>query len=71
MTQKEFFKKCNTDHLLSMRYSKSCQYPKNVGDLPDYKDGCYTIDKELLYQELSERPHRIRAKHRRKKNSKK
>lgn len=67
MTQKEFFKKCNTDHLLSMRYQVSCDYPQKEGDKPDYQsDGMYDINREWLYEELATRPHRVRAKERRK-----
>lgn len=67
MTQKEFFKKCNTDHLLSMRYQLSCHYPINEGDKYDYSnDMMWDIDKKLLYSELARRPHRVRAKNRRK-----
>lgn len=68
MTQKEFFKKCNTDHLLSMRYKVSCYYPQKEGDKPDYpSDGMYDINRRWLYEELNKRPHRVRAKDRRKK----
>ena len=53
-----------------MRYIKTCNYPKNIGDKPDYdNDGgkSWYIDKELLYDELGKRPNRVRAKDRRKK----
>lgn len=69
MTQLEFFKKTQTDNLLRIRYTSTCYYPKNEGDNPNYNaDGVlmWYIDKELLYNELSNRPHRVRAKDRRK-----
>ena len=70
MTQKEFFKKTQTDNLLRLRYVKTCGYPKNEGDKPAYFDSdsglSWLIDKDLLYAELAIRPHRIRAKDRRK-----
>ncbi len=71
MTQKEFFKSTQTDKLLSLRYQTTCHYPKNIGDKPDYDNDrgkMWYIDKDLLYDELSKRPHRVRAKDRRKKN---
>lgn len=70
MTQKEFFKKANTDHLLSMRFASTCRYPQNEGDKPDFSnDGLYWyINKTWLYEKLALRPHRIRAKSRRKLN---
>ena len=74
MTQQEFFKKTQTDNLLRLRYVKTCSYPKNVGDKPDYDNDSglsWYIDKELLYIELAKRPHRIRAKDRRKLNNNK
>lgn len=73
MEQKEFFSKTQTDNLLRMRYATTCGYPQKEGDEPAYNDGgvlSWYIDKELLYTELSNRPHRIRAKDRRKKNKK-
>ncbi len=67
MTQKEYFSKAQTDKLLSLRYRVSCPYPVNEGDKPNYiNDHMWDIDKSLLYEELAKRPHRIRAKHRRK-----
>jgi hypothetical protein len=69
MTQQEFFSKTQTDRLLRMRYAATCSYPKNEEDEPAYNDGgvlSWYIDKELLYAELATRPHRIRAKDRRK-----
>lgn len=74
MTQKDWFKKLNTDWLLSLRYRKVCPYPRFDGDEPHYAEiedwgMCkigYEIDKDLLRQELSTRPHRVRAKHKRK-----
>lgn len=69
MTQKEFFAKTQTDNLLRLRYATTCSYPQNEGDKPAYNDGGvmnWYIDKELLYAELATRPHRIRAKDRRK-----
>ena len=73
MTQQEYFKKAHTDELLKMRYGKSCYHPHNEGDKPDF-GGAYSgdadmwyIDKTLLYSELAKRPHRVRAKDRRKK----
>lgn len=70
MTQQEFFKKTQTDNLLRLRYAKTCGYPENEGDKPDYNDNglSWYINKELLYAELAIRPHRIRAKDRRKTN---
>lgn len=74
MTQKEFFATTQTDNLLKMRFQKMCYHPVNEGDKPDYYDSdsgsAFCIDKKLLYNELSKRPHRIRAKDRRKKNKK-
>ena len=73
MTQQEFFKKTQTDNLLRLRYAKTCRYPQNEGDKPDYDNDsglCWYIDKELLYAELATRPHRVRAKDRRKPKSK-
>jgi hypothetical protein len=70
ITQKEWFSKINTDHLLSLRYKNVCSYPRNENDKDcGYKSGNfmgYYIDKNLLYEELSKRPHRIRKKDRRK-----
>lgn len=69
MTQEEFFKKTQTDNLLRLRYVKTCSYPKGEGDKPDYDNDrgkMWYIDKELLYNELTTRPHRVRAKDRRK-----
>ena len=71
MIQEEFFKKTQTDNLLRHRYAKTCAYPKKEGDTPDYNNDSglsWYIDKELLYKELETRPHRIRAKDRRKDN---
>lgn len=73
MTQKEFFSKTQTDYLLCLRYATTCSYPKNEEDKPAYSDGgvlSWYIDKELLYAELAIRPHRVRAKDRRKSNKK-
>ena len=70
LTQKEFFSKTQTDNLLRYRFFTTCSYPKVEGDKPDYNNDeglSWYIDKELLYTELSKRPHRIRAKDRRKK----
>jgi hypothetical protein len=69
MTQEEFFKKTQTDNLLRFRYLRTCGYPKVEGDKPDYDNDSgksWYIDKDLLYNELSKRPHRVRAKDRRK-----
>jgi hypothetical protein len=69
MTQQEFFKKTQTDNLLRLRYAKTCDYPQKDGDKPDYDNDrgkMWYINKELLYSELAIRPHRIRAKDRRK-----
>jgi len=70
MIQEEFFKKTQTDNLLRLRFCRTCSFPRVEGDKPDYShDGLYWfIDKEKLYLELSKRPHRIRAKSRRKKS---
>lgn len=54
-----------------MRYQKYCQYPESVNDKPtDLGDGetGYPINHELLKAELNTRPHRVRAKDRRKKH---
>ncbi len=72
MTQKEFFSKTQTDNLLKMRFENTCRHPKTKGDEPDYEGDSgrmWYIDKTLLYAELAKRPHRIRAKDRRKKKS--
>ena len=69
MTQQEFFKKTQTDNLLRMRFSKTCQFPQTEGDIPNYNNDSglsWYINKELLYVELATRPHRVRAKDRRK-----
>jgi hypothetical protein len=69
MTQKEFFSKTQTDNLLRLRYRETCSYPENEEDEPARNDGgvlSWYIDKELLYAELATRPHRIRARDRRK-----
>ena len=73
MIQQEFFKKTQTDNLLRLRYATTCGYPKVEGDKPDYNNDSglsWYIDKELLYAELATRPHRVRAKDRRKPKSK-
>lgn len=70
MTQQEFFKKTQTDNLLRMRFMKTCAYPQNKSDKPDFDNDSgksWYINKELLYAELKERPHRVRAKDKRKK----
>lgn len=69
MTQQEFFKKTQTDNLLRFRYLRTCSYPVNEGDVPDYDNNgeSWYIDKDILYAELATRPHRVRAKDRRKK----
>lgn len=68
-TQEEFFSKTQTDNLLRHRYINSCEYPVKVGDKPQYTGDrpMWDIDKELLYAELAKRPHRVRARDRRKK----
>lgn len=69
MIQKEFFAKTQTDNLLNMRFVQTCYYPQAEGDKPDYDNDrgqMWYIDKTLLYEELAKRPHRIRAKDRRK-----
>jgi hypothetical protein len=69
MIQKEWFSKISTDHLLSLRQSKFCKYPRFEFD-KDIIAGTvwlgYTLDKEALLAELAKRPNRIRAKDRRK-----
>lgn len=69
MIQKEWFSKISTDHLLSLRQSKYCIYPKFEFD-KDIVIGNvwvgYKMDKEALLAELAKRPNRIRAKDRRK-----
>jgi hypothetical protein len=70
MTQQEFFAKTQTDNLLRLRQHSTCQYPVNKGDTPNYDNDSgksWYMDKTLLYAELSKRPHRVRAKDRRKK----
>lgn len=71
MIQQEFFEKTQTDNLLKLRYATTCPYPKKEGDKANYvTDDCldmWYIDKTLLYAELARRPHRVRAKDRRKK----
>jgi len=70
MIQEEFFKKTQTDNLLRMRFAKTCYHPQKENDKPDYDNDSgkmWYIDKELLYQELATRPHRVRAKDKRKK----
>lgn len=70
MIQTEWFKKLTTDHLLSMRQSRFCGYPQKEGDKDlGYNSGDwigYYLDHTKLREELSTRPHRIRAKDRRK-----
>ena len=66
-TQIEWFKTISTDYLLSMRYSSCCIFPRYENDKDcGFDEILYHIDKELLYDELSKRPHRIRKKDRRK-----
>lgn len=70
MNQSEFFKKANTDWLLSMRFQIYCGYPVDENQKPVIQsDGnnYYPIEKQLLYSELNKRPHRVRSKDRRKK----
>lgn len=75
MIQADFFKKTQTDNLLRLRFCHYVGYPKVEGDKPDWWDNCggdcaWLIDKKLLYEELAKRPHRVRARDRRKpKNS--
>ena len=69
-TQITEFPKMNTDWLLSLRFINSFKYPRFVGD-KDLGYGSsgflgYSIDPDLLYQELNKRPHRIRKRDRRK-----
>jgi hypothetical protein len=69
MIQKEFFKKTQTDNLLRLRYATTCTYPQKEGDKPSFDDDggkSWYINKGLLYDELANRPHRVRAKDRRK-----
>lgn len=68
MIQSEYFKKASTDELLSLRFKFSCFYPIFENQIPDFtNDGnMWYIDKNCLYEELAKRPHRVRAKHRRK-----
>ena len=71
ITQKEWFEKQPTDHLLSMRNDIYCNHPKNINDKPDENDDrgkLWHIDKTLLKAELDKRPHRTRAKDKRKTN---
>jgi hypothetical protein len=71
MIQEEFFKKTQTDNLLRLTFCNYIVYPKMLGDKPNYveKGGgecAWSIDKKLLYEELAKRPHRVRARDRRK-----
>lgn len=71
ITQKEWFEKQPTDHLLSMRNDIYCRHPKNINDKPDENEDAgklWYIDKNLLKAELDKRPHRTRAKDKRKTN---
>jgi len=69
MIQAEYFKKATTDTLLHLRFRISCYYPIVENQKPDFNNDCgwmWYIDKQVLYEELSKRPHRVRVKHRRK-----
>ena len=62
MTQREFFQKTKTVSLFNLRWQKTCYYPQNEGDPPDYDNDqgkVWLINKELLYQELSKRHNRF------------
>ena len=69
MTQIDFFKKTQTDNLLRLRFCLTCGFPQHIDDTPDYNNDSglsWYINKDLLYAELATRPHRVRAKDRRK-----
>ena len=68
MTQKEWIKKQPTDYLLCLRRAAYIHVPQNEGDQPIRVGDAwgYPLDKKLLYDELATRPHRVRAKDRRK-----
>ena len=69
--QNEYFKKLTTDHLLNLRYSHYCCTPfceKSRNYLErDGSPAGYVLHKPTLLAELATRPHRVRAKDRRKK----
>lgn len=68
--QKDYFKELTTDHLLTMRQSRYCPIPLNEQSVSHItSEGCrmYQLDKPTLLAELATRPHRVRAKDRRKK----
>jgi hypothetical protein len=67
-TQKEWFKTLTTDHLLSMRYQTYCTVPafENSKHIVTDSGNMYDIHKPFLYEELNTRPHRVRARDRRK-----
>jgi hypothetical protein len=64
-----WFTKLTTDHLLSMRYQTYCDYPVHDKSFVSEFEGQkrYDINHQLLREELATRPHRVRAKDRRKK----
>ena len=67
--QREWFKTLSTDTLLSLRIQKFCPVPKYEGQNYDFEsdgDWGWCVDKDALYAELATRPHRVRAKDRRK-----
>jgi len=57
MIQKEYFKSITTKELLSFRRGKYCRYPRFEGDGSIGYCEQYEIDRDSLYEELSERPH--------------
>lgn len=68
-TQAEYFKGLTTDHLLTMRRHTYCVAPFGIRSKVHkvhYID-MYLLHKPTLLAELATRPHRVRAKDRRKK----
>jgi len=68
--QKDYFKTLTTDHLLSMRRQEYCGNPfcskSRSYTLSDGGGGGYILHKPTLLAELATRPHRVRARDRRK-----
>jgi hypothetical protein len=70
--QEEHFKTLTTDHLLSYRQHTYCTHPHSEKSILHEVDSgtgmkMYMLHKPTLLAELSTRPHRVRAKDRRKK----
>jgi len=68
--QEEWFSTITTDHLLILRFASYCRCAKDKNSKYSHVGDGFWIDKTLLYAELATRPHRVRAKDRRKKNIK-